>query len=662
MERRVAGGVIEENVPVRPAELAQRLFVPVERYGWEYRQPVGVAPSPLLQKKPQWREPLQPDWTWHDANRRRGRRVLGLCVAGTVIGAGAVAFTPWGVWLAPVIAVAGLAAGVVAVVLPERKRKKNLAAYTKHRDALLEAHKRATATWSAEVARHDRSERERVASAPRWYPLRLREGWSRVDVFGGTPDGWASLLATLGPSILESRNDVLVVDFSENGVADDLAQFARLRDVPVSQVRLPAGSSRADVLSGLSAEDAGELIANATHPGGDRDDEELRALDADLLEAVAERLEKPYSFARLEAGVRVLRRVYDVSRETVLSAQEVRELTSDVDTAGSTEKARERLQFLNGQLKRLVRSHEDGGDADGGRAVRDSGRDGGSGLDSDGRVWNSGGLTVVATHSAYERRKGLYDRIVFHRVLRDLRAQHRASSRAVIVVAGADHLGLESLEALSHQAKRVGVRLVLLMEHLRDELQHLLGGSDSVSIVMRLGNHTEATAAADFIGKGHTFVLSQVTEQVGKTFTEGTGRSDGVSDSSTRSTSMTRGRSDSSSGLGAERTSSSDGRSWSRSRSDSRARSTTWQETVNHSAADSTTMGRTEQRVYEHMVEPTTIQALPPTACFLVQSGEGDRRVVVGDCNPGITLLEHVADRPVVTSEVSSGHGGSGVS
>ena len=643
--RRQAAGVIEGNASVQPSELAQRLFVPAERYGWEYREPVGITPSPLLPKKPQWREPLQPDWTWHDANRRRGRRALGLCLAGTVTGASALAFTPWGAWLAPVVAVAGLTAGVVAVVLPERKRKKNLGAYTRHREALLAAHKRAMAAWNAEVARHDRSERERVDSAPRWYPLRLREGWSRVDVFGGTPDGWASLLATLGPSILESRNDVLVVDFSENGVADDLAQFARLRDVPVSQVRLPAGSSRADVLSGLSAEDVGELIANATHSRGDRDEEELRALDADLLEAVAERLEKPYSFARLEAGVRVLRRVYDVSRETALSAQEVRELTFDVDTAAATEKARERLQFLNGQLKRLVRSHEDGSDAV---------RDGGPAVDHDGRVWNSGGLTVVATHSAYERRKGLYDRIVFHRVLRDLRTRHRASSQAVIVVAGADHLGLESLEALSHQAKRAGVRLVLLMEHLRDELQHLLGGSDSVSIVMRLGNHTEATAAADFIGKGHKFVLSQVTEQVGKTFTEGTGRSDGVSDSSTRSTSMTRGRSDSSSGLGTERTSSSDGRSWSRSRSDSRARSTTWQETVNHSAADSTTMGRTEQRAYEHMVEPTTIQALPPTACFLVQSGSGGRRVVVGDCNPGITLLDHVSDGSKAMTEASA--------
>jgi hypothetical protein len=78
------------------------------------------------------------------------------------------------------------------------------------------------------------------------------------------------------------------------------------------------------------------------------------------------------------------------------------------------------------------------------------------------------------------------------------------------------------------------------------------------------------------------------------------------------------------------------------------SRSRTWQETVSRSVSDSTTDGTVTARVYEFAVEPTTIQSLPPTAFVLVEAGSSGRRVVLADCNPGITLLDRVATTPQV--------------
>lgn len=79
---------------------------------------------------------------------------------------------------------------------------------------------------------------------------------------------------------------------------------------------------------------------------------------------------------------------------------------------------------------------------------------------------------------------------------------------------------------------------------------------------------------------------------------------------------------------------------------DSVARTETWQHTVSMARSGSTGVGGTASRVYEFAVEPTRLQALPPTAFVLVEVGPAGRRVVLGDCNPGIALLPDVAREP----------------
>ena len=81
-----------------------------------------------------------------------------------------------------------------------------------------------------------KEEQARCEAASLWYPLQLRSGASRVDVFGGTGDGWASLLATLGNSLIQAGSSILLVDFSEWHVGGGLAMFAAARGISMTRL------------------------------------------------------------------------------------------------------------------------------------------------------------------------------------------------------------------------------------------------------------------------------------------------------------------------------------------------------------------------------------------------------------------------------------------
>jgi hypothetical protein len=217
------------------------------------------------------------------------------------------------------------------------------------------------------------------------------------------------------------------------------------------------------------------------------------------------------------------------------------------------------------------------------------------------------------------------------------------TGREVIVVAGADQIALEALEAMARQARRAGIQLVFLVHHLRDDMQKLLGGSGSISLLMRMGNGDEAATAAEFVGRGFKFVLSQLTEEMGKTFTDGTSSTDGGSSSTSRTRGYSYGGNSSHSFGGDGKGSSSSGSSWNRNFSTSTSREQNWSDTKSQSEATSRSEGQTMARVYEFQIEPTALQSLAPTAFVLVEAAPGGRRVVMGDCNPGIALLDRVA-------------------
>lgn len=601
-------------------ELVDRLTVPTDRMGWEYVDPAPIVLSPEAHQAPMWHEPIAP-------------QVAGSGTHPVTIGCGLFFLLPGLLFLMIAIAMQSGGAvvgalfytgiGLILLIGPGLAAKNRIASAKKNHEQFRENQwlefQRARYYWTQRIAAHDAAEHMRWAAVDRWYPLELRGRPSRVDVFGGTDFGWASLLATFSAAVLRG-NGTMVIDFSEQQIANGLAEVAVARGVPVHGVELPAQLDLVGLLGGMSGEEIAEMLAEAvstTRPEGNRGD--LRVLDAGLFSAVVSRLVEPATFGRLAAGLQVLQRTYEIRADGPLAAAEVGAITSAVDSLVHTEQAKQELQFLVGVLEPLAR-----GEAPSAGAALES--------------WLPGPhLTVIETASPHQRRKDLLDRLVFHRVLHELRNLPRGGGSGTLVLAGADALGITALRELVRQADRAGVFLILFLHRLDDELQQLLGSSDSASVVMRLGNGREAATAAEFIGREHKFLMNQLTTQVGRTVTEGEATSLGGSDSVSRTTGFT-----DSSGYGPGGSTSSSGYS----SSTTRTRTSTWQNTVSYSEALSNTDGETTSRVYEFAVEPTAIQSLAPTAFVLVEPTSTGRRAVAGDCNPGIALLPKVSARP----------------
>ncbi len=306
-------------------------------------------------------------------------------------------------------------------------------------------------------------------------------------------------------------------------------------------------------------------------------------------------MDGPISLVKITEGLHVLQHVYG-QRSGTLSAEEQMRLADRADLVGRTDRVQSELNLLTVALELLSRAEQQPAQA--------------PELGSGGALDLHPGLTIYATEDVNEDRKVITDGVVFHAVLQQLRLAELSVADQLLVVAGADNLAGESLEALARQARRQGLSLLYLFEHLRGDLRQLLGGGDSAAVLMRLGNAQEAAAAAEFIGRGHRFVLSQITRGFSETTTVGGGTSRGGSSSSMDWTS-------------------------------------TWQESSTWSQAHSPSHASTQTRVYEFTVEPTTIQELPPTAFVMVDTGPEGRRVVVGDCNPANCLLDRVSDHPL---------------
>ena len=149
---------------------------------------------------------------------------------------------------------------------------------------------------------------------------------------------------------------------------------------------------------------------------------------------------------------------------------------------------------------------------------------------------------MLALEHESERRADCMQRVLFHTLTYRLRPDPSSTSGSrVLIVAAPDRLGRAGLEALSRRASKAGVRLFYLFTHLREAVGQVLGGEDAASLFMRLGNTAEAAAAADFVGREHKFVLSQLTLSMGQSFTQGSGETDTWQEGTSESTSSSDG-------------------------------------------------------------------------------------------------------------------------
>lgn len=597
------------------AELAEVVFTPAERWGWRFTPPAPPDEEPE-DVEPRWQEP--PELVAREEEHRRMlKRLPWMTTAGGVVSATGVAAASAGLGVGGAVLSVFIVAGVaVKALLPLVERRSALRegrAQRQHEQQLFEQRH---AEWrQREDARNRR--RRQHDEASRWFPVRPGAGTTRVDVFGGGGEGWADLITTVGSSVLRADDDVLVVDFSEQDVGSGLAALARTAGLPVTSARLTHDQS---LLQGLDPDEVVRVVAGAVAAHREpAEAADLRVAAADVLDTVVECLDEPLTFARLSAALRVVRgHGYHGRTQQRLSLAEAGRLTGRIDLVGTTPRVADALQAL-AHLTELL-------------AV-DTGTPPPS-------TWSGPGLTVLTSGGTDADRKDFLDRVLFQRVVHALRSGPRGNGRDVVFVAGADRMGLANLEALATQAQLAGVRLVLLLEHLRGDLVQLLGTAGSAAILMRLGNADEAEAAARFVGRRHRFETTGTSTQTGTTLTESTSTSHGTQAGTTDSEGRQRTK-PKDAGLfdwhaGTEGTSSGV----------STSESSSWSESTSQSIADAESSTTSRSRVYEYEVEPTVFQGLPPTGFVMVENGPRGRTVVHGDCDPRITLLRRVALEP----------------
>ena len=598
-------------------DLANQVFGRPEKWGWEYREPVAARRSPEWDREPLWVEPAN-----RSVQVRPQVRPLRVVTVVVILLIG-LALREIGI-IFDILAVVLACIWFLPLLTSSSRARSQQHSAIGQRDRDHAKYQQDWQAWRTTMESWNAGERARIDSANLWYPVTPEPSVSRVDVFGGTTDGWAALVTTLGGSLLASDRFVLILDLSEHDVASDLVTMTRSREMPVDVLDLPSEQGYAQMLAGLGSEDVAEIVAEAINTARESGSVELRAQDAALIQSVTDRLEGGITLRKISAGLQVLRRTYDPvgADAPILSDPELLRLSAHVDVAGQDDLTQRELQFLINSIDLLV-----GGEAAVAPQV------------SPGGFWPRGALVIRTSHQNM-RRKDLADRVLVQILLRQLReaGSRSADGAGTLVLVGCDHLGLKSLESLSQMARRAGTKTVLVMEHLRGDLVQLLGGADSASLIMRLGNAQEASAAAEHIGRGHKFVMNQISRQLSDANTEGESKTWGATGTVTQSSSFGGGGGTSFSDSGS---SSSSHHNWTNSSSVSR--SDTWSRTVNWSTTNTITDGATVSRVYEFAVEPTQIQSMPATAFIFVGASAGHRQVVAADCNPGISLLDRVA-------------------
>jgi hypothetical protein len=613
------------------ADLAPRLLAPPARWGWETVAPVEVdtAPEPLPDR-PVWIEPPRPDTSaLRDARSKAISRVAWrlsftilamvgfstyqLTIEQSVDQLGGSARHVYGVAL---IIVAGLfAIGVLRALAGVRYASRGIQAfeqpYRVMRDAERQRHRQALSQWEQAVRRHAEvaaaatRSAARQAGGPQWYPVRPVSEPTRVDVLGGDSrrHGWASLLVTVGASMLAAGQRMTVLDFTGQEVGDNLATLARTAAIPAHTVRFGDDTAPAvDLLGGLAPRKLAECLGEALTGRHEGDVREERALATDTLRRVVECLDAPVTFARLAVGVRVLIRGTGDER---LSGTELDRLAAGIGDIDQNEWTTRQLRFLANRLDLL---------------------DGVTSADAGAPLWTADMVTLISTGGGRGDRKELLDRLLLGLVGSAMDQLGRRGD--FLVVAGADHLGAAAVHTLSEQARDARVRLMLMIDQPKGDLERSAGTGGAVCL-MKMYNHRDATIAAEFIGREHRFVLSQLTRQVGTTFTDGGGDSFAASTNSGHSNK--------------QRWSGLPGRP--AGLSDSRGH--TWTGTRNWSSADNVSTSSATSRVHEFTMDPQEVLSLPETAFVLVDNTGPNRRVVLADCNPGLCRHPRLSAEPL---------------
>ncbi|GLW61788.1 hypothetical protein Arub01_00320 [Actinomadura rubrobrunea] len=626
--------------------LARRtlLFNPEPRLGWVFRDRRASVrpfsePPPQERRLPAYLERRVTE-TEQLAHRRLRRTLpftltsaalLALLAAGTAAASSGAAVPVGVALLALSVAAPGSALTLSAVRHRDQARQAYELAY-RQTTGRYQAELR---QWQDRKQAHEAAEHARADARPEWNPVPRPS--RRLDVFGGTLWSWEALLTTYGTSALAAQ-PLLVLDLSRELVSDELVALAEQAGLDVDTQLLPSGQASSTLLSGLPPRDLVDAIVESMHGGTPDAPRSERSMDDRILTKVCDALGEHVTLRRMAAALRVL--MGEPENSDALTRDERRHILNELFSVEYRRQAHANLSRIESYIHPL--------------------EDLGTAADPSPRA---GYLTRIALDSqARNVRAELLTDLIVQWVTHRITASD--ASAPALVVAGADELARRHLERLSDACERRGVPLTFMFRRLRDTSAELIGGG--AVAFMRLGNHEDATRAADFIGRDHRFVLSQITKNVGgnesHTLTDTTGESDGETygTSHTTGTSTSWGTSHSSGasytggGLfpeGSTSRSSGGNRSRSRSTSDSESRSVStsrnWSAAYAYATGTNWSDSDSIQRVYEYAVEPVALQHLPDHALLLVESDPGGGRTLTPvECDPAIITLDRVSTTP----------------
>jgi hypothetical protein len=455
--------------------------------------------------------------------------------------------------------------------------------------------------WQQRAERFAQAESARLTALPDWDIVGVAPASRRLDVVGG--NGWSreALLTVFGASAVTARGPMTILDLSRELVVRELVRGAAASGVGVDFQLLPNELADSDLLVGMGPEELAEAVVAAVHGDG-RADRGEREMDTRVARAVCQTLHGGgLSMARVSAGLRVL-----MGEPVGAGELSLDERTRLMDGVFSEHYRREAFTTLR-RMEALVHPLAELGTR---TATRPAARLRAIALPSD---WISGSSQFLA------------DLLVAWAARRILSDPEKV---ATLVIVGADELSTVYLDRLTDLCERRGVRLVTMFHHLRETVATALGAGPVG--FLRLGNPAEAERAADFIGREHRFVISQLTQTLGGEQTHSLATSDGTSDGGSRSRTSEHGHTTTGSGGGSW--GASDTCSWNTER--------TWSRTATLAQGASWSSAQGAARVYEYTVDPRTLQQLPDYLMVLVDHAPGGPRLQAVEINPEIALLQ----------------------
>ncbi len=640
---------------------ADRLYL-----GWQYATLHPEPGPPPRRPTPPEQERLNPDWA---TAQRREESMLNrpLKVAFGVAGLAGLAVVVLGVAGLLNVLVAGLAVICCALVAAvcghgiwqgEQALRSRLADERIRVDKIRVAQESQLFAWQAEHAHRVQqwqALRYAYQNQKRWYAICAPEGVHRVDLAGGTLPGWSAMLATAGAHRLAAGGEVTVLDLSGGSVGLDLLGFARTSGIDPLVWVLPEDLPRLDLGTGLGPDALADVLGLAASVSEEGRDTRDLSLDNAILERVIDVLGGRVTVASVAAALRALAQVGDPRDDEaagLITTGQVDRLVAMFGPSATDRVVLERAWILESQLRKLAPV--------------------GTGLIPLPRS----ALRVVAlgqrAGAVESKVVGTYLAVALTHALRET-PPGRPWQHTLFVLA-ADRLRGDTLDRLTDACESAGTGLVLAYRAISPHVKQRLGRGNAAVAFMRLGNAEDAKAASEQLGTEHRFVLSQLTETIGRSVTDttssaytsttGSVRSAAASWSTSEGSSRSTGHSHSDNGSRllpspatfSRNVQASDSRSTGESGSVSTGinASTAWGMTTSTAAGDSESLALAMQRSREFLVEQHELQELPASAMIITYAAAAGRQVVLADVNPGIAglslatslTLEEFRDRP----------------